>query len=540
MAATAMHLCRRMAIMVLRSIQHAVRRLPLRWRLTLWYALLVTVALGAFGGALYRTVSTSLSQNLDASLVRVVSSLDYIIKQKQQESRRPLRRPRHRRSGGFPFDMPVIQKDTLRSDSTIEEPDIVWMAIYEHILFNARTFVIQIADSSGTILWHSLPTRDTLPSYTELLHQEPLPPPYPLMKTVRVGEQHYRIAAVRSPTVEIVVGYPLTEIEQTLAELFMTLKVGLPLVLIVAVLGGYWLARYSLRQVDVLTRAAQEITAHHLSVRLPMPPVNDEIARLTATLNDMIARLEQSFQQIQQFTSDASHELRTPLAILIGELELMLRRQHTTEEYQTAIASALEEVMRLSKVVEGLLELSRAESGQVSIETELVNFSDLVTEVCQDFSFLAEERSIALECNIQPFIQILGDRTRLRQVLINLLDNALKYTPAGGTVRVELRLEQPMVYLNVSDTGIGIPSEDLPYIFDRFYRVDKARSRKIGGVGLGLAIVRWIVEAHGGTITADSSEGVGTTFRVQLPIAPPSYVQQSSSHFHAESSSNAR
>lgn len=518
-------------------MRNLLRRLPLRWRLTLWYSVLVTIALAAFGGALYRTVSTSLYKNLDASLSRVATSLDYIVKQKQQESRRPLRIPRRRRSPVLPFDIAPAPADTLRSDSTADEPDIVWMAIYEHMLLNTRTFVIQIADTTGTILWHSLPSRDTLPMFAELVRNDQLPPPYPLLKTVHVGSEHYRVAAVRSPTVEIVVGYPLTEIEQTLGELFATLKIGLPLVLVVAVLGGYWLARYSLRQVDVLTKTAQDITARHLNVRLPMPPVNDEIARLTATLNDMIARLEQSFQQIQQFTSDASHELRTPLAILIGELELMLRRPHTVEEYQAALASALEEVVRLSKVVEGLLELSRAESGQVEIEHELVDLSQLIADVCEDFELLAAEHDLRLDCDIPQFVRIVGDRARLRQVLINLLDNAVKYTPAGGTIRVAVAVEQPWVHLRISDTGIGIPAEDIPFIFDRFYRVDKARSRKVGGTGLGLAIVRWIVEAHGGSINVESTEGVGTTFHLRLPLVPPTTdVQRTVTHSHAQSS----
>ncbi len=521
-----------------------LRRLPLRWRLTLWYAALVTVALGAFGGALYRTVSESLSKNLDASLSRVVTSLDYMIKQKQQESRRPLRSPRRRRAQLLPFDQAPPPRDTLRSDTTTEEPDIVWMAIYEHILLNARTFAIQIADTAGTLLWHSTATRDTLPTFATLTQDEPLPPPYPLLKTIAIGGEHYRIAAVRSQQVEIVVGYPLTEIEQTLAELFFALKIGLPLVLFVAVLGGYWLARYSLRQVEVLTKAAQDISARHLNIRLPMPPVNDEIARLTSTLNDMIARLEQSFQQIQQFTSDASHELRTPLAILIGELELALRRPHTTQEYQAVLSSALEEVVRLSKVVEGLLELSRAESGQVSIERELVNFSQLVLDVCEDFSVLAEEHNLQLRVEVQPFIQILGDRTRLRQVLINVLDNAVKYTPAGGQISVHLYLDTLQVHLTISDSGIGIPAEDLPHIFDRFYRVDKARSRKIGGSGLGLAIVRWIVEAHGGTIEVVSTEGSGTTVHIRLPVdASAATTTPTVSHHpladHAQSSTTA-
>ncbi|MCX7930564.1 MAG: cell wall metabolism sensor histidine kinase WalK, partial [Chlorobi bacterium] len=166
-------------------------------------------------------------------------------------------------------------------------------------------------------------------------------------------------------------------------------------------------------------------------------------------------------------------------------------------------------------------ELSRAESGQVEIEHELVDLSQLITDVCEDFELLAAEQGLRLVSDIPQFVRIIGDRGRLRQVLINLLDNAIKYTPPGGTIRVVLSVEQPWVCLSISDTGVGIPAEDIPHIFDRFYRVDKARSRTVGGTGLGLAIVRWIVDAHGGTITLESTEGVGTTFHIRLPVVPP-------------------
>jgi len=503
---------------LLQTVRTSFRRLPLRWRLTLWYALLVTLALAAFAGALYSAVSSSLHKNLDASLGRVASSLDFIIKQKQQESRLPLRRQLQRRRGIIPFEAQTIRSDSVRADTSTDEPDAVWMAIYEHLLFNARTFIIQIADTSGIILWRSAGNTDTLPTFRDLVQSEPLPQPYPLLKTAIVGQQHYRIAAVRTQLVEIVVGYPLTEIEQTLKELFGVLRIGLPLVFIVIVIGGYWLARSSLRQVDVITRTAQEITAHHLDRRLPLSSAGDEIARLTETLNDMIARLEQSFRQIQQFTSDASHELRTPLAILMGELELMLRRPHTVEEYQAALASALEEVGRLSKVVEGLLELSRAESGQVQLEWELFDLSELVASVTDDVAVLAEEHGIMLTATLQPYVRIVGDRTRLQQVVINVLDNAVKYTPHGGSVAIQLSIEDAAAVLTVRDTGIGIPPEDLPRIFDRFYRVDKARHRTAGGSGLGLSIVQWIIHAHHGSISVESAEGVGTTVTIRLPL----------------------
>ncbi|MBL7999432.1 MAG: HAMP domain-containing protein, partial [Candidatus Kapabacteria bacterium] len=317
------------------------------------------------------------------------------------------------------------------------------------------------------------------------------------------------------------VGYPLTEIQDTLNELFGVFLFGLPVALFISILGGYLLARYSLRPVDVLTHTAHEITAHNLGMRLPAPPVNDEIGRLTDTLNEMIARLESSFAQIRQFTSDASHELRTPLAILMGELELILRRPRTPDDYQQAISSALEEVVRLSKVVESLLDISRAETGQVHLQLDLMNISKLTEDVCEDLEIIAAEKQIAMKYEIQPFATIVGDQARLHQVLLNVIDNAIKYTREGGSVGVKLWVENTQTLISVSDTGIGIPADDIPHIFDRFYRVDKSRTRyDVPGTGLGLSIVKWIVEAHKGTITAASTENKGTVITITLPADP--------------------
>jgi heavy metal sensor kinase len=316
---------------------------------------------------------------------------------------------------------------------------------------------------------------------------------------------------------QITVAYPLSEIEETMNELFGILKLSLPLALLMTIGVGYVLARYSLRQVDVITQSAQEITAHNLSNRLPMPEANDEIARLTSTLNEMIARLEASFAQIRQFTSDASHELRTPLAILMGEMELALRRTQTIEQYQEVITSSLEEVIRLSKVVESLLEISRAESGQVRLRFELLNLSKIATDVCEDLEILAMEKHINLRYEIQPFVSLIADEMRLHQLLLNVIDNAIKYTYEDGSVSVKVLVENTNAKIVVSDTGVGIPEEDAPHIFNRFYRVDKSRSHDVTGTGLGLSIVKWIVDAHKGTIEVASTHGVGTTFTITLP-----------------------
>jgi heavy metal sensor kinase len=294
----------------------------------------------------------------------------------------------------------------------------------------------------------------------------------------------------------------------------------LPLVLIASVWTGWFIAGRSLRPVDDIVRLARQITASNLEQRLTPPSNNDEIGRLVDTLNEMIARLETSFTQVKQFTSDASHELKTPLAILMGELEVALRRPMSEGEYKATLASCLEEVERLTHVVQGLLELSRAETGQSIIERKPVRLSMLVADVCDDVLLIAETKHVELSTDLQPDIQIIGDKVRLHQAVLNVVENAVKYTPSGGSVRVELRRVEDEIRLFVSDTGIGIAQEHIPFLFDRFYRVDKARSKNIHGTGLGLAIVKWIVDVHYGTIKVVSTEGVGTSMQITFPSAP--------------------
>jgi heavy metal sensor kinase len=319
---------------------------------------------------------------------------------------------------------------------------------------------------------------------------------------------------ITSDGASVTAAYPLSEVDQTLRRLFSLLLYALPAALVVSGILGWFIARRSLKPVDEITRSARTITASNLELRLPRSQNNDEIARLIDTLNDMIARLEQSFAQVRQFTSDASHELKTPLAILMGELGVALRRPMSAEDYQATLASCLEEVERLTNVVQGLLELSRAETGQVTIERKPVRLSTVVADVCDDVLLMAESKHVALTTDIDPDVTITGDRVRLHQAILNIVENAVKYTLEGGSVRVELLAIDGSARLLVSDTGIGIASEDLPHIYDRFYRVDKARSKDIQGTGLGLAIVKWILDAHQASIDVVSSEGTGTTFKI--------------------------
>jgi heavy metal sensor kinase len=252
----------------------------------------------------------------------------------------------------------------------------------------------------------------------------------------------------------------------------------------------------------------------------------DELDKLAKTLNEMLSRLDESFRQIRQFSADASHELQTPLTILRGELELALRAPRDPAEYQRAIESALDEIDRMATLVEGLLYLARTDAGVAKMDKESIALEELIEEVCSRLSALAKDRAVQLTAEeLQP-ITLQGDRTRLRQLLTNIVQNGIKYTPAGGSVTIRLRTEADQAMIEVSDTGIGFSQDDEERVFQRFYRAGDARSTDGGGAGLGLSIAQAIAEGHGGEITVTSIPDQGSVFTIALPLEYPSEVTE--------------
>ena len=311
----------------------------------------------------------------------------------------------------------------------------------------------------------------------------------------------------------------LSVLQPSIDTLRRWLLIVLPLVLVLATLGCWVLSSRALAPIDRLTREARRIGATDLRRRLGLAPRDDEVGRLAATLDEMLARLAAAFAQQQAFTAAASHELRTPLTIVRGDLDVLLERPRRPAEYQEALREMRGEVGRLSDLVEDLLTLARADSGTEQMAHDLVALDAIVAAACSNVQRLAHDGGIALELVSAPDLLVMGDGQRLRHMLLNLLDNAIRYTPPGGTVRVTLETHGTLAYVQVADTGIGVAPEDLPHIFDRFYRADAARSRASGGAGLGLALARWCVEAHGGTICVESQVRQGTRFTVSLPLA---------------------
>ncbi len=480
----------------------------LRFKLTLWYVLILGILLISFSTFLYFTLSNSLYRDVDnklRSLAELVSS----------ESSSPLSK--------FGFGNIDQALETSMNLKPIGK-------------------FIQVLDESGNIGRKS-----------ENLKNVQLPIGLNALKNASKGlitfETNRSIAntplrIITFPVVEnnhvtkiVQIASSLEEVEDALNTLFIILIITVPLALMVASLGGQFLAHKALKPVDDITQTARMITSQNLNQRIIPPKVKDEISRLIETFNGMISRLDQSFRQIKQFSSDASHELKTPLTILKGEVEVMLRKERTQQEYQQTLKSNLEEINRMSQIVEDLLLLSRADTGQIELNKGDINLAEILSQVVAQMDMLARSKGLDLSAsNNHRDIHIFGDGLRIREMLINLIENGIKYTEEGGSVHISLQKEFPpaeryrpdrserekerFVKIIVSDTGIGISKEDQEKIFNRFFRVDKARSREQGGSGLGLSICKWIVEAHQGEIEVESELGKGSSFTVKLPPHP--------------------
>jgi len=317
-------------------------------------------------------------------------------------------------------------------------------------------------------------------------------------------------------------GAPLEPIYAVLKNLRFWLGLGLPVVVGVSILGGYILVQRALSPVDQICESAERISSQNLSQRLPVSQTADELQRLSLSLNHMITRLDEAFQHNRRFMADASHEMRTPLTVLRGELESLLNQRELSVEVCESLESILEEVQRLTMIVESLFALARLDAGEGQAKWAEVDLSRLASSTAEQMCLLAADKQIQMNCEAPEPVPVQGDRARLKQIVVNLLDNAIKYTPPGGNVTLKVATAQNKALLEVIDSGIGIPPSEQKHVFERFFRVDKARSREMGGAGLGLAIVKSICTAHGGQVDLESIEGSGSRFRIELPLAAAS------------------
>ena len=306
---------------------------------------------------------------------------------------------------------------------------------------------------------------------------------------------------------------------QVLRGFLITLAVGLPLILGIAVAGGVMLVRRALAPVRLISDSAKAITSYNLNQRLPVAHTDDELEHLSIVLNEMIARLNHAFQHSQRFSADASHELRTPLTIMRIELESISQEKDLLPALRVKLASVLEETERLVKTVEGLFAISRLETGEAVFNITCVNLAKLVVTTVDQMMLLAEEKKISVGCDAQEPVKVSGDKFRIKQVIVNLLDNAIKYSADGGEVSLKVYSVGRDAVLEIADCGPGIPADALPHVFDRFFRADAVRTRSENGAGLGLSIVRSICQAHGGSVEAANRPEGGCCLSVRLPLS---------------------
>ncbi len=463
----------------------------IRFRMALWYAALLAAALVLFGAASYVGLERYLQKSLEESLVKQARSIG----------------------------------DVLIVNINQSGQDYVNNEITEHYSPEINGRFIRVTRADGKPIFISgLPKDGTFdPAHVPPPH---LPVTQPFSHEVEMSDGHelllhglpYRASDGSQFLIEVAA--PYNQIESVLRGLLLTFALGLPLIVALAIGGGYLLMRRALHPVDEIRQKAAQITSRNLGERLPVVHTGDELERLAVDLNRMIERLETSFHQVNRFSADASHELRTPLTVLQGELESMARSSSNLPiEIRDTIGSALEETQRLAKIVENLLAISRLEAGEARKQLERLDFAELARSTADQMRLLAEEKNIHLDCNGAEHVEVDADPARLKQVVVNLLDNAIKYTPEKGRVSISVVKQDSRAVLEVEDNGIGISTDDLPHVFERFYRADKARSRQMGGTGLGLSIVRSICLAHGGRVTVNSTEGRGSLFRVELPLA---------------------
>jgi heavy metal sensor kinase len=453
-----------------------------RMRLTLWYVAAMMVVLGAYVFGVYTFVSRNVSESLDERL-----RADYYWAAATVDE------------GPDGLIMPFPQVDLLL------EQESPWVQVWS-------------ADGSTLLLSNDEARRRPIPESQTLAAQGE-----DMIVSLPTGGVPIRVLSRRSYIVDrpvtIQVARSEAPMRQELRELSLILILGLPVGVVIAGLGGYTLARRALAPIEQMTERARSITAERLSDRLPVLHPEDEMGRLASVFNETLSRLEGSFDQMRHFTTDVSHELRTPLTAIrsVGEVGLRGRRSETS--YRGIIGSMLEEVDRLSHLVDRLLALSRAGTQHAPFSREPVDFPSLAEDVVSHLGVLAEEKGQTLTIERLAAPHVRGDRLVLRQALINLVDNAIKFTPAGGRVTLRLSETPSAAIMDVADTGPGVPLDARDHIFDRFYRIDGSEAV---GTGLGLSLARRGVEAIGGRLTLEESGAEGSTFRITVPKNPGS------------------
>ena len=460
-----------------------MKPLPIRVRLTGWYLAVIgfTFVLSSLG--MYLGMRSAIQRTVDRALSARVEEMRQFLWRHRKVSQSDL--PEH-----------------FRQSSEIQPGEELF----------------QVADSSGAWVYQA-------PMMEPLHIPAAIPDPNRPPQYVTISRRYLNVR-VLSSTVEVAGQHYLVQVATVLSPLYAVLRgfrenalLALPFVLLAAGTGGYWLSGRAMKPVRDITSTAHGISEQNLSQRLAIPAANDELRQLSETLNEMLARLEAAFTRITRFTADASHELRTPVAAIRTTAEVILQRPRTVAEYEEMIRQILAESEFTSELIENLLTLARADANPARLELSRMDARSVLPEIVPGIevrtSHLGLEWSVSIP---SEEILVMAERQSLKRLLLILIDNAIKYTPRGGSVRCTLRSTEIQAVFEVIDSGIGIMPEDLPHIFERFYRASNARYINADGSGLGLAIAQWVAEAHHGTLEAQSVLGEGTTFRLTLPL----------------------
>jgi heavy metal sensor kinase len=454
----------------------------LRGRLTLWYVAFFSLLLLLFSLFLQGVVARALERRLDESLAVVANTAAALLTDEFGEMK-----------GDASAAASEVLGDLRLNGSTVA------------FLFGGRVLGASAPLPSGELM--------AIAGRARAHHVISVPQAGPngaraAVVRVTLGGREYVVLAVQ----------PLDEIAADLAVLRRVMLLALPLAIALAGIGGYWLTRRNLAPLASMAAQARRITHSNLDTRLDAGvAAAEELAALSSSFNELLSRLDRSFDHMRRFVADASHELRTPLAIIRGEADVALAHERAATEYKQALAIVLDESRRLSRLVDDLLNLARADAGRMKLRVEEFYLNDLLAECCRSAQTLAGARGVTLECSPHDDLVFRGDEELVRRMAMNLIDNAIRYTPAGGRVTVSLDSRGGDIAIRVADTGTGIAPEIVPHVFERFFRGDKARSRQDGGFGLGLAIVKWVAESHHGTVELASTPGAGSTFTVTLP-----------------------
>jgi two-component system OmpR family sensor kinase len=461
--------------------------LPIKWRLTLWYGGVLSLILIIFASGIFIYFKNSLQDSIDAKIRSIGEVL---------------------------------------SSSMTEAHGASVFGNFERYLENVlgrkpKGKFIQIMDTSGRI-----------GAKMSDIEGEALPTSFNALERAMRGEIVYETIERTKPRLRMVtipimdnkkvtsvvqVGTSLEDFDETIRKLLLIMIISIPTSIIVTIVVGYFMAKKALRPVDQIRRAAVKISSSNLDEKIDITGRRDELGRLAETFNAMIGRLKDAFQRINQFSIDVSHELKTPLTILKGETEVALRKEREKDDYRKLLLSNLEEIDRMSCIIDDLLLLSKADTKEIKLNIEEVALRDLIMDVCMNMKVVADKKSVELQISELEDVRLKGDELKLRRMLLNVVENGIKYSHVGGKVSVSSFINDGYAWIDVKDNGIGISEDDIKYVFDRFYRADRSRKRESGS-GLGLSISRWIAGAHKGSIEVKSQPAQGSVFTIKLPI----------------------